>query len=188
MRTAITGWLAKDWFKAGAARARAGAVACGTLAVLAGTLAYVPAADATVYKWRDTRGMVHYTDRPPPPDGTLISIETTYFGRRTGDAARAPAPRAPATPAAPSAPEPDRLSPNAQAQLRNQVQNDLANVRTEQCKEAQERYDNYIRSRRLFREGPNKERIYLTDGELEAARLNAKREVDEACAAAAEGR
>jgi hypothetical protein len=45
-----------------------------------------------------------------------------------------------------------------------------------------------VNTRRLFREGPNGERQYLTDAEIEEARINAKRELDEACTAAAEVR
>ena len=68
------------------------------------------------------------------------------------------------------------------------VANDIASTRTEQCKAAQDRYQNYVRSRRLYKEGPNKERMYLTDAELETERVNAKREADDVCTAAAEQR
>ena len=70
----------------------------------------------------------------------------------------------------------------AQAQLKDAVANDVANTREQQCKQARERYDNYLRSRRLFKEGPDKERVYLSDAEIDTARVNAKRELDEFCA------
>jgi hypothetical protein len=151
-------------------------------ALLVSSLCVSPASEANVYKWKDVQGRVHYTDKPPPPDGTLISIEPTWYSRRDGSAP-------PARPAA-SAPSvaPDASTPAGEAALRNAVQNDVANVRGEQCKKAQERYQNYVVSRRLFKEGEKGERIYLTDAELMEARLNAKREVDEACSAAAEVR
>jgi hypothetical protein len=155
---------------------------CTVLVV--GTLCFAPTADANVYKWKDVQGRIHYTDRPPPPDGTLISIEPTWYARRDGSAPS----RATAPAATPSSSAPDAPTPAAEAALRNAVQNDVANTRTEQCKKAQERYQNYIVSRRLFKEGEKGERIYLTDAELTEARLNAKREMDEACAAAAEVR
>jgi len=43
--------------------------------VLLGSLA-LPAA-AAVYKWVDPQGRIHYSDRPPPPDGTLLSVDTS---------------------------------------------------------------------------------------------------------------
>lgn len=151
------------------------------MALLVGGLCFAPPSDANVYKWKDAQGRVHYTDKPPPPGGTLISIEPTWYSRRDGSAP--PARAATATPTATDTP-----TPGSEAALRNAVENDVANARSEQCKKAQERYQNYVVSRRLFREGENGERIYLTDAELTEARLNAKREMDEACAAAAEVR
>jgi hypothetical protein len=151
-------------------------------ALLVGSLCVSPPAEANVYKWKDVQGRVHYTDKPPPPDGTLISIEPSWYSRRDGSA-----PPARSASTAPST-APDASTPAAEAALRNAVQSDVANARTDQCKKAQERYQNYVVSRRLFKEGEKGERIYLTDAELTEARLNAKREMDEACAAAAEVR
>jgi hypothetical protein len=61
------------------------------------------------------------------------------------------------------------------------VQRDLDAVRSEQCKQAQERYKTYIESRRLFRETPDGKREYLSDAELSQARIEAKKEMDELC-------
>ena len=61
------------------------------------------------------------------------------------------------------------------------VQRDLDAVRSGQCKQAQERYKTYIESRRLYRETAAGEREYLTDAELSAARIQAKKDVDEFC-------
>ena len=113
------------------------ALAVAALVVL-GSLA-LPAA-AAVYKWVDPQGRIHYSDRPPPPEGKLLSVDTSS-------------------------------SSNAQSM----------HARAGQCKQAQEKYQNYVTSRRLYKEGPNKERIYLSDQELETERLNAKHEVDELC-------
>jgi Domain of unknown function (DUF4124) len=151
-------------------------------ALLVGSLCFAPPSEANVYKWKDPQGRIHYTDKPPPPEGTLISIEPTWYSRRGGSAAPA------ATAATSPSNAPEAGTPAAEAALRNAVQNDVANVRTEQCKKAQERYQNYVVSRRLFKEGEKGERVYLSDSELTEARLNAKREMDEACAAAAEVR
>ena len=59
---------------------------------------------------------------------------------------------------------------------------DLAKVQTDRCGEARERYNTYLQAQRLFKPGPNNERQYLTNDELATARVNAKREMDSACA------
>jgi len=141
-----------------------------------------PAGASAVYKWVDTQGHVHYSDRPPPPDGKLLSVEEASSSRPLTDrVANSPGPAS--SPPAPAASR--SLTPAAQAQLKDAVANDVANTREEQCKQARDRYDNYVRSRRLFKEGPDKERVYLSDAEIDAARVNAKRDVDEFCADAA---
>ena len=135
---------------------------------------------AAVYKWIDPKGEIHYSDRPPPPEGKLLSIDTNaQRGHERGSepAPRASAPGPSAAPGAPNAP----LSAEAAAKLKQSVDSDVSNARADQCKQAQDKYQNYIHSRRLFKEGPNKERIYLSDQELETERLNAKHEVDELC-------
>ena len=135
---------------------------------------------AAVYKWIDPKGEIHYSDRPPPPEGKLLSIDTSaQHGHERGPE---PAPRASTTaplgaPGTPNA----ALSPEAAAKLKQNVDNDVSSARADQCKQAQDKYQNYIHSRRLYKEGPNKERIYLSDQELETERLNAKHEVDELC-------
>ena len=156
------------------------ALVCGIAAFTAS--AWLSAsADTEVYKWIDPQGRIHYSDRPPPTEGKLLSMESTPSAR-----ARAAAERPSASPSPPPAPSNAMRGTSAPAgspssQLKQTVDNDVATVRVEQCKAAQDRYQNYIRSRHLYREGPNNERIYLTDAEQETERLNAKREADEAC-------
>ena len=58
---------------------------------------------------------------------------------------------------------------------------DAAKAKVEQCKEAQDRYQRYIDSRRLFREMPDGKREYLTDKELTEARARAKQAVIDYC-------
>ena len=50
-----------------------------------------------------------------------------------------------------------------------------------QCKAAQDRYQRYIESRRLFRETADGKREYLTDQQLTEARARAKQAVDDYC-------
>ncbi len=156
--------------------ARRGRALTLTLLIALGVLAATTAM-ASVYKWADAQGRIHYTDRPPPPDGKLLSVDAgterpAPYGRPAAASTAAAPPRDPANPSTAA----------GAARLRQTVDADVAGVRAEQCKQAQDRYQNYIHSRRLYKEGPNKERIYLSDSELETERLNAKRDADDACA------
>lgn len=157
--------------------ARRVALACG-VAAFAVSAWFSAQADTEVYKWVDPQGRIHYSDRPPPTEGKLLSMESTPSAR-AHVAAPSPSASSNSPPPRTAAPPP---AANANPALRNSVENDVANAHSEQCKAAQDRYTVYVNSRRLYREGPNKERIYLTDAELETERVNAKREADEACA------
>lgn len=152
-----------------------------------GSLA-LPAA-AAVYKWVDTQGRIHYSDLPPPPDGKLLSVDTanTTSAARAAHNDRAPEPvsRSAAsgtTPPAATGPlSGPGSNPDAVARLKQAVDADVSDAHADDCKKAQERYQNYVHSRRLYKEGPDKERVYLTDQELETERLQAKHDVDEVC-------
>jgi hypothetical protein len=148
------------------------------------TLVAAPAL-ADVYKWLDSQGRIHYTDRPPPADAKLLSVEA---GGGTHSQRTAPTPTPPPAPAAQPAPAaPPPLPPQSAAdaaRTRKTVDADVAGARAEQCKTAQEHYQKYVTSRRIYREGPNQERIYLSDAEADAERVNARREVDEVCGGA----
>ena len=167
------------------ARVARSALARRTLALVAvlvlGSLA-LPAG-AAVYKWVDPQGRIHYSDRPPPPEGTLLSIDTssTSHGAHASESGTRPMPAASSVPSGPiSGPA---ANPEAVARLKSTVDADVNNAQADQCKQAQDKYQNYVKSRRLYKEGPNKERIYLSDQELETERLQAKHDVDELCGA-----
>ena len=158
------------------------ALAVAALIVL-GALA-LPAA-AAVYKWVDPQGRIHYSDRPPPPEGKLLSIDTSAPHAARNDRAPEPASR-PTPPSAPAAAPTGPISgpganPEAVARLKQAVASDVTNAQADECKKAQDRYQNYVHSRRLYKEGPAKERIYLTDQELDTERLQAKHDADELC-------
>lgn len=148
------------------------------LAALVAVAVAAPAG-ADVYKWMDPSGNVHYTDRPPPNDAKLLSVEPGG-GTHSQHAAPAPAPAPAAAPANGAVPVPPP-TPQEAARLKKGVDADLASTHEAQCKSAQERYQKYINSRRIFREGANNERVYLSDAEADTERVNARREVEEFC-------
>jgi len=135
----------------------------------------------TVYKWVDSGGQVHYSDLPPTEQGAKLlgvyerDMVLDANGQPLDDtSANEPADT---TPPAESTPPAD----TADAVTRQQVREDVAKARAEQCKQAQQRYQTYIQSQRLYRTLPNGERQYLSDEELTKARIEAKQEVDKLC-------
>lgn len=142
--------------------------------MLAG-LATVAAAE-TVYKWIDTSGQVHYTDLPPNESGAkLLGVferEQILAGDEESGAVDTASDIYDAGPA---------LEEAQGDQTAAAVQRDVEQVRSEQCKQAQERYKTYVDSRRLYRETTDGKREYLTDAELTAARIEARKAVDDLC-------
>ena len=147
------------------------------------------AAAETVYKWVDGSGQVHYTDLPPrQSDARILGVyqqesgdvdadgyEDDYAEEGGGDDDDDGNDDG-ASPNAPSTPEPPVSDEAMQA-----AADDVAKAKVEQCKAAQDRYQRYIDSRRLFRETPDGKRVYLTDKELSEARGRAKQAVDDYC-------
>ena len=113
------------------------------------------------------------SDRPWPG---AITVHTPNPGepQPASTPAEAPGKGAPAVDAAAN----DRLRAEAQ---RSAVQKDVAATRAEQCKAAKEKYEKSIEARRLYRLGKDGEREYLSDAEVDEARLAAKQELDTAC-------
>jgi hypothetical protein len=145
------------------------------LAITAFVLAAGTTAHADVYRYVDAQGRPQYSDRWVP-GSTLIKTDRNRPG---------------ADAAAQRAAEQSKLTASNEriaAQLNQQaaaraMQADLEKTRSEQCKQAKERYEKSIQARRLFKEGKNGEREYLTDQQADEARLAARMERDEACGA-----
>lgn len=145
-------------------------------------LTVVAAAD-TVYKWSDSRGQIHYTDLPPTQaDAKVLGIfhqesyvmdeESSGDEGDNGDNNGGPT-------VLPSGN--DSSEPPVDQEAMAAVQKDVSSAKAKQCKEAQDRYQRYVESRRLFRETSDGKREYLTDKQLTEARVHAKQSVDESC-------
>ncbi len=154
-------------------------VVCALL--LAGVAAVAGA--ETVYKWVDTAGQVHYTDLPPRQAGARIlgvyqqEAGTVQEGESDDysdeDDSGSPPEIDSESPSTPDPPISEAAMAAAEA--------DALKAKVLQCKAAQDRYQQYINSRRLFRETPDGKRVYLTDQELTEARARAKQAVDDYC-------
>ena len=140
----------------------------------------------TVYKWVDSSGQVHYTDLPPRQgDAKILGVyqqesgdveeessdngNYSAEGDDNGDDASQPQTAA-------RTPEPP---PSDEAM--KSAEQDALKAKVEQCKAAQDRYQKYLDSRRLYRQTPDGKREYLTDKELTEARARAKQAVDDYC-------
>ncbi len=149
-----------------------------TAIVMAGLA--LTASAGTVYKWVDTQGQVHYTDRPPSAaDARVIAVYEEHSGEAEPTADSPPGDEPPADAEGADDASPAAETPPTREQVAA-VQQDVAKLRAERCKKAQDRYKSYVESQRLYRMKDGK-REYLTEAELTAARANAKRDVDENC-------
>jgi hypothetical protein len=127
-----------------------------------------------VYRWTDAQGRVQYSDRWVP--GSVL-VKTTNV-RATPSALEAE-----------SSAEQNRVGERddevndqiANAESQRTVQQDVQKTREQQCKEATERYEKAIQARRLYKEGPNKERVYASDTEADSYRIQALNDKKAAC-------
>ncbi len=127
-----------------------------------------------IFKWTDEDGNVHFEDRPIGEDPVKVAIRSrptnpasvqATVQSRAEAAAKAAEEQAAATPAGPS---PEEL----QAQ---------ADARAEKCEKYREQLQRFVRSRRLYREDENGERVYLNEDEMQATRERTENQVQEFC-------
>jgi hypothetical protein len=135
-------------------------------------VAFSGMASAVVYKWTDAQGKVQYGDSPPNGvHAEVVEILGTHSARSApSDSSGAPGDK----PAA-------RDQTAQQDPTKKAVDEDVAQTKEKQCADAQDRYKHLIEGRRLFKTGPDGERVYLTSDEIDSERLNAKRDVDAIC-------
>ena len=145
-----------------------------TLTLVAGGLA-TSGAHADVYKYTDDKGNVQYTDKPRTLPAQRLDVKTQKTDmvavqarqeeemKRMQDASKS------------------RQQGAAAQNDQRQAAELSAKDKAERCAKARERYDSYMNSQRLYEELPNKERRYLSDAELDAARASAKASMDTLC-------
>jgi Domain of unknown function (DUF4124) len=136
-----------------------------TALVLAGACTL---ARADVFRWVDSDGVVHYSDEWVP--GSVV-IKTVRPHPESGGA---PA-------GASSASAGNRVQPPSDPDNARATQQDVARVRDAQCSFAKQRYMKAIESRRVYKEGKDGERDYMSDAEADAYREQARKDVQMAC-------
>jgi hypothetical protein len=142
---------------------------------LVGGFAHRPAASADVYRYVDERGVTQYTDKPR----TLPAERLGLSSQRTDpEAAKAR-----------SDEELKRLGEATSATQKNADQQKdqkaaaelTAKDKAERCVKARERYDQYMNSQRLYKQGADGAREYLDDAALDNARNSARVSMEELC-------
>ena len=127
-----------------------------------------------IYKWTDEDGNIHFADKPigEQPERLAIQSKPTDPAKiqamaqaRSQAAARAAEDAAAAKPEGPSVEE-------LQAE---------ANERAQKCTTYRAQLQKYVTSRRLYHEDESGERVYLDEGEMQAAREQVENRVDEFC-------
>ena len=146
--------------------------------VLASALVVMPAVaqQATVYKWTDEQGVPHYSDQPPV-NAESEALPIRY--RRTDKAAVQARIKTDETRQGAEDLREDQEDAEEETAA-TQREKDLAE-RAATCKQARERVTNYNQAQKLYKPGPNGDRIYLTDEELDAERADAQRVMEEWC-------
>jgi hypothetical protein len=143
------------------------------LAVLSLLTLSAPALAADVYRSVDAQGHVQYSDQPTP-GAVLVSVSSSHSTTVTAVAVKSAA---------------DTLAKSneqireqqAQQAAKQAVDKDVAQTRAEQCKKAQDRYQQTIDAHRLYRAGKDGEREYLSDAETDQARLDARLDMEASC-------
>ncbi len=127
-----------------------------------------------IYKWTDTDGNVHYEDRPIGDDverhkvissGTNNdSVRASIDARHDRDTARTEAR--------------SKRSEDRQAAADTRAETAQRNVK---CQESRTRMQNYLQSRRLYKQDDAGERVYLDEDQTMKARSDAQEMIHKYC-------
>ena len=127
-----------------------------------------------IYKWVDAQGNVHYEDRPLGAQAERLAIQSQPTDRaavaaqvRAGAEARAKAAEAKAAEMA-NQPTAEELQA-------------AADEKAQKCSDYRQRLQKMLTSRRLYREDPSGERVYLDEAQMQTARDEVQSQVEEYC-------
>ena len=128
---------------------------------------------ADVYRWVDDKGQPHYSDQWMPGSEVIKTSKTHPPGYDSATRA-ADQKNLTASNTKVSAQLEDK--DNARA-----VQQDVASRRAVLCKQSKDSYVRAITSRRVYKEGAQGERSYLTDADADAYREQLRKQVQDYC-------
>src|SRR6185436_19453825 len=130
---------------------------------------------AEVYRSTDANGTVRYSDRPVDQNSKQVFVAAAPRSRS------APAPAQPsAGDAKNEAAKPGDPNRGVQAETTSPAQQ--AEVKTKNCEVAKQRKQSYSEAHRLFKtDDKTGERVYLSDSEIDQARVRAEADVHTWC-------
>jgi len=140
------------------------------LIVLALACAVAPLAGATLYKYVDKNGKTVYSDTPPPAGADAKQLDIQVSG--------GPAPK--------TFVERDKEAEKqrkaaADKEKKSEQSAARAKAVAQRCEQAQANYHAYEQGGRLLKYDENLDYMRMTDEEIEKARVDSKRQMDEAC-------
>jgi hypothetical protein len=150
-------------------------VAAGRALALVAALACFGAEAQTMYKWKDEKGVTHFSEHPPPDEKTqkkASKVEPKVIPPSGGGAYDPNAWKARDAEA-----KKQRVDRGRQEQAEAQ---DRAK-RAEQCDRARVRIANLTNATRVFRDNPDGTRTYFEDKERAAEIARAREAAEEVC-------
>ena len=137
-------------------------------------LAVGSTATGQIYKWTDEEGNVHFSDTPVGEEAEKVAIQS----RRTNAERVQAEVQARANASAKAAEEEAAATP--QGPTKEEIQARAAE-RAQKCDKYRERMAQFVRSRRIYTEDENGERVYMNEEEMQAAREKVENQVQEYC-------
>jgi hypothetical protein len=145
-------------------------------AIIAGLLLSSVAMGGEVYVTRDASGNPVYTDRPATLPAEKLGVRSN-----TTDPAEVQA-RYDEQMKRYAADSDSASKARAEAADTGKAREVTADDRAKRCVEARNRYEATLNAIRLYEEGPDGQRRYLSSEEIDGARVDARKTVDEFCA------
>jgi Domain of unknown function (DUF4124) len=147
------------------------------LLVFAAVLISALAQAGDVWKYVDERGNTLYTDKPIPG-----AVRVATGSQRPPEVAQQANAAQQANTNRTLANSNQRIA-DAQSNQRiaATVAKDLEATRAERCKQARANYQTTIQSRRMYNEGKDGKRTYLSDAELSQQRVDSAKQVESIC-------
>lgn len=146
---------------------------------LAIMLIFSAVANADIYKWRDERGVMHYSDMPPPAGSSAEKLGT---GKMEWPLTSADAPSKNTSSEAVNAPltkskepTPEKIQPVNAAKAMEE------RLKAANCANARTNYRNYAVGGRIQSINENGEKAFMSDEEIRDGLARAQQEIDANC-------
>lgn len=131
-----------------------------------------------IYTWTDDDGSVHYQDRPTEAQAAdVVAAMVDIDSRDTDNAAITAQTQARLEAKAASA----QVESEAPAEMTRQEKNAEKEQRQQKCQTYRDQLGQYLRSRALYTEGADGERVYQDEAQRQATIDKVQAQIDEYC-------